>query len=192
MSMVRVGQSLVEEQADALAGALKAAGDPAPEFSAEMAAGAIRQSARRVYLAIKRLIAQGRAEVSCPGAGPRPTLWRLTEAPVAVPAVPAAPVKDAVDHMWTVIRKLDRVTMPAVLEHVRVGDPRVSERAVRDYIRALLAADYLTVLLKARRGREAVYRLKPGHGVGAPRVRRVLAVVDPNKGSTILLSRGAP
>jgi hypothetical protein len=69
--------------------------------------------------------------------------------------------------------------------HANTPEVEISDRAVRDYIRVLVQAAYLRVLQKAGSGREAVYRLVRNTGPGAPAVRRVQTLIDPNLGGAV-------
>ena len=73
--------------------------------------------------------------------------------------------------------------------HANTETVAVSQADAAAYCRALLAAGYLRVSVKAspKSAREAIYRLARDTGPRPPREKRVRAVVDANTGETHLL-----
>lgn len=173
------------DEVQALVAALRARDVPQAEFSVAEAARLLGVGSPRAQAIVRRLRDEGLAVQTRQQAGTQPARWQLV-----APTAPDRAVRGVIDHMWTAIRKLPSFTVGLVLAHVQVAAPAVSEKAVREYVRALLAAGYLRVLEKARPGVEAVYRLKPGHGSRTPRLCRVAAIVDPNTNTTTLLDGG--
>lgn len=100
-----------------------------------------------------------------------------------------APVQgDIWEQMWTVMRKLGAFSPTDVAAHCATP---VSVETAAAYCRALLAGDYLRVVVKAvPRRKEAIYRLFTSTGVKAPRERRVRCIVDPNTGTIVPLTEG--
>lgn len=90
---------------------------------------------------------------------------------------------DAVDQMWTVMRKSPTGFTPTDLRaHVAVP---VSIEEARAYCHTLLAAGYLRCTKKAGKGSEAIYRAVNVTGTKAPRVRRLRCLIDSNTGKII-------
>lgn len=170
------------DEVEHLVAALRARPETQADFSVAEVAQMLGLRSPRAYGIVRRLDEEGRIVLSTPQAGTQPGRWRLVDAPA-----PDRAARTAADNMWTPIRKLPSFTVTSVLAHAHVGNAAVTERSVRNYVRALMAAGYLRVLEKARPGREAVYRLKPGHGVRAPRLCRVPAIVDPNTDTTTVI-----
>ena len=98
----------------------------------------------------------------------------------------APEIGDAVQQMWTSMRKIGSFT-PFDLK-ATCSVPVTAEDAAT-YCRTLLNAGYLRVVQKAvPPSRPAVYRLINQTGIQAPRLRRVSCIVDPNLGTTKPLS----
>lgn len=93
---------------------------------------------------------------------------------------------DAIDQMWTTMRKFPSFSPVDLAAHCAV---EVTVEEARSYCRALLAASYLRVIKKAIPGaKEAVYRLVNATGPTAPRKKRVICIIDDNLGTTIPLT----
>ena len=91
-------------------------------------------------------------------------------------------IGDAIDQMWTTMRKFPSFSPVDLVAHCAVN---VTVEEARSYCRALLAASYLRVIRKAIPGaKEAVYRLANATGPKAPRKKRVFCIVDDNLGTT--------
>lgn len=90
---------------------------------------------------------------------------------------------DAIDQMWTVMRKSPQGFTPVDLT-AQVALPLSIEEA-RAYCHMLLTAGYLRCVQKAQvtRKREAIYRLITITGVKAPRVKRLRCLIDANTGA---------
>lgn len=91
---------------------------------------------------------------------------------------------DAIDQMWTVMRKTPTGFTPTdLIAQVAVA---VEIEDARAYCHTLLAAGYLHCVSKAvPKRREAVYRLVSATGVKAPRLKRLRCIVDQNTGKII-------
>lgn len=100
-----------------------------------------------------------------------------------------APVQgDAFEQMWTAMRKLGAFSPTDLVAHCATP---VTGEVASGYCRALLAANYLRVVVKAvPKRKEAIYRLFKATGVKAPREKRVRSIVDPNTGHIVALSEG--
>ena len=95
-----------------------------------------------------------------------------------------APVQgDAVEQMWTAMRKLQGFSPADLASHCAVP---VSVEDAAAYCRLLLTTGYLRVTQKAKPPHKpAIYRLVNKTGVLAPRHRRVSCIVDPNRGTVL-------
>lgn len=91
---------------------------------------------------------------------------------------------DAIEQMWTVIRKSPQGFTPTdLLAQIAIGATLEDARA---YCHSLLTAGYLRCVSKAvPKTREAVYRLIRPTGVKAPRVKRLRCMIDLNSGQII-------
>jgi len=91
---------------------------------------------------------------------------------------------DAIDQMWTVMRKSPQGFTPTdLLAQIAVS---ATPEEARTYCHTLLTAGYLRCSSKAvPKRREAVYRLVNATGIRAPRPKRLRCVVDPNTGKII-------
>ncbi len=107
--------------------------------------------------------------------------WK-DEAAKAVGRTPA-------ENMWHAARRLRTFSPTDLAAHANTETVAVSQADAAAYCRALLAAGYLRVSVKAspKSAREAIYRLARDTGPRPPREKRVRAVVDANTGETHLL-----
>ncbi len=116
------------------------------------------------------------------GAGPgriRKRYEVLADGEIAIPII-----GDAVEQMWTVMRKSPQGFMATDLVAQIAVDCTIED--ARAYCHSLLAAGYLRCVSKAvPNRREAVYRLIKANGVKAPRLKRLRCIIDPNTGQII-------
>jgi len=107
--------------------------------------------------------------------------WK-EEAAKAVGRTPA-------ENMWHAARRLRTFSPTDLAAHATTETVAVSQADAAAYCRALLAAGYLRVSVKAspKSAREAIYRLARDTGPRPPREKRVRAVIDANTGETHLL-----
>lgn len=161
--------------------------DPAAPFSVADLADLLAVPMPRAYDVIRYLVKAGRAEVAEPRQGATPGLWRPANRP---PVASDRKAPTANDQMWDAMRAMPRFTPTALANHANVGEAEVTVEAARKYCRALLQAGYLRVLQRADKGNEAVYRLVQRSGLKAPNLRRVLAVVDANTNTTVVIGGG--
>ena len=98
---------------------------------------------------------------------------------------PPPQMGDAVDQMWTIIRKFPAFSPVDLVAHCAVA---VTIEDARAYCRTLLAANYLRAITKAQPGKkEASYKLIRPTGPRAPRKRRVTCIIDDNLGTVLPL-----
>lgn len=97
--------------------------------------------------------------------------------------------RTAPENMWHAARRLRTFSPTDLAAHANTETVAVSQAEAAAYCRALLAAGYLRVSVKAspKSAREAIYRLARDTGPRPPREKRVRAVVDANTGETHLL-----
>jgi hypothetical protein len=88
-------------------------------------------------------------------------------------------------NMWTALRNQGAVSPVDLASLADTDTVRVSVEAARAYCQMLTRGGYLRVMRKAEpaKGIEARYRLVMNTGPAAPRLRRVPAIHDPNKGT---------
>ncbi|WP_054007859.1 hypothetical protein [Cypionkella psychrotolerans] len=99
---------------------------------------------------------------------------------------PIANIGDAFDQMWTIMRKTCAFGPVDLKAHCSIA---VTIEEARSYCRTLLAAGYLRVISKAQIGKkEAVYKLIQATGPRAPRKRRIVCIVDDNRGTVLPLT----
>jgi hypothetical protein len=176
------------QQADMACAYLASRLPPDQPFSVADIAVALHLRQARAYAVIRRLVKDGRAEVSAPRKGPIAGLWRPADkAPSAKPRKPAT----ATDQMWSAMRAMASFSPTSLANHADVGSADVTVEAARTYCRALMQAGYLRVIRRAGAGNEAVYRLLKRSGPTAPILRRIQAIVDRNTDETIVLKGGA-
>lgn len=157
-------------------------------FSVADIADALTLRQARAYAVIRRMVKDGRAEVSDPRKGPIAGLWRPADkAPPTTPRKAAT----ATDQMWAAMRAMASFSPTSLANHADVGTADVTVEAARTYCRALMQAGYLRVIRRAGTSNEAVYRLLKRSGPTAPILRRIQAIVDRNTDETIVLTGGA-
>jgi len=86
------------------------------------------------------------------------------------------------DHMWRAMKMLGRFTYVDLAVSASTEDVPVNEMDAKDYVKHLLAAGYLTILVPATPRSKAEYRLTRNTGPMPPMVTRAKVVFDPNLG----------
>ncbi len=174
-------------QADVAAKHLADRPDPAAPFSVADLADVLGVGLTRAYNVIRHLVKVGQAEITQARQGARPGLWRPADrAPVEASGKPTT----AADQMWAAMRAMAKFSPTSLANHADVGIADVTTEAARKYCRALLQAGYLRVIQRADKDHEAVYQLTKRSGLKAPNLRRVLAVIDDNTNTTVVIGGG--
>jgi hypothetical protein len=101
--------------------------------------------------------------------------------------------RSAEENMWFVMRRLRAFAPTDIAAHASHELAPVDAAKASSYCQGLLAVGYLRVTLKASPAikREARYALAKDTGPHAPIERRVLAMVDPNTGQTLVIGGAA-
>jgi len=86
------------------------------------------------------------------------------------------------EHMWRAMKMLPSFTFVDLAVNASTEEMRVTEQDAKDYVKHLLRAKYLTVLIPATPRRKATYRLTRNTGPRPPMVTRAKIVFDPNLG----------
>lgn len=137
---------------------------------------------------VRSWLAQGLVEKTASGHGLR-NLFRVKPGAALPDPLPGRTVED---NLWTAMRGLKSFRPSDLAAHATTDTVLATPDMAQAYCRALLAAGYLSVAVKAIPGRrEAIYRLVRDTGPRPPRERRVRAIMDPNLDEVIVIGGGA-
>ncbi len=97
------------------------------------------------------------------------------------PSVEEIQAKDAVQAMWTLMRRLRTFSPKDLVAHVNATQHELTQKDAEAYCRALAEASYLRVLQSpVRGGQDRFYALVENSGPTAPRRTRRWGIDDPN------------